>query len=828
MPKKLLRGWVLGLAFLAGYAILVAHAAYLRNVPVHVNQPDGTVLSCLASGDEFYNWLHDQNGYTILRNPATGFLVYADKMDGNLVPTAFIAGRTDVRTLVQAGLRVRLLDDRKPQEARISSLEAPAVNTPQTGTINNIVVYVRFSDQTEFPQTLINDTAGIFNSTAAGANSFRNYYAEVSYNQLTIASTFYPGSTPGVYSYQDAHPRAYYMPYDVTTNPAGYNGEGERTTREHALLRNAVNAIAAQVPAGLIIDADSDGSIDNICFVVRGEPTAWATLLWPHKWSLYTAPYAYINGKLVWTYNFQMETKLDVGILCHEMFHSLGAPDLYHDQAGAYVDLEPVWAWDLMEWNRDPPEHMGAYMKWKYGHWIPAIPEITTSGRYTLHPLTNATNNCYMIRSPFSANEFFVVEYRLGVGTFEGNLYNQGLLVYRINSAYTGNFNGPPDEVYIYRPDGTLSDNGEPWFAPFSSDQSRTAINDSTNPSSFLTSGSAGGLSISNVSAMGETISFDVSINTVTVVSPNGGETWTAGGNATVTWMSTGAMASVDILLSTNMGANWTLLADNTANDGSDTVTVPSVSSTGCLIAVAEGMAGTPNDQSDAPFEIIINPASVTVTSPNGGETWFVGSTHNVVWTWTGTIADIAVDYSTSGGVSWLPVTASTPNTGNFSWLVPSTPSTLCLIRVRDASNAGISDTSNTLFTIATARTSDLVGTWDGQGVYFRNSNTGAWVQMASPASMVTCGDIDNDGTDDLIGIWPGQGGVWVKYSSTGGWAYIASTAVHITTGDMNGDGRDELLGTWDGQGVYLPELRDGGLDADGLAGLDDHLGGPR
>ena len=68
---------------------------------------------------------------------------------------------------------------------------------------------------------------------------------------------------------------------------------------------------------------------------------------------------------------------------------------------------------------------------------------------------------------------------------------------------------------------------------------------------------------------------------------------------------------------------------------------------------------------------------------------------------------------------------------------------------------------------------------------------------------MITCGDLDNDGTDDLIGIWAGQGGVWVKYSSSGGWEFIGSTPSYIGAGDMNGDGLDDLLGSWSGQGVY-------------------------
>jgi len=97
----------------------------------------------------------------------------------------------------------------------------------------------------------------------------------------------------------------------------------------------------------------------------------------------------------------------------------------------------------------------------------------------------------------------------------------------------------------------------------------------------------------------------------------------------------------------------------------------------------------------------------------------------------------------------------------------------------------------------------DFLGTWDGQGVYYRNSDTDAWVNMASPATLITAGDLDGDEIDDIIGLWPTQGGSWVKYSSSGAWAKLSSTAQHIASGDMNGDGRVDFLGTWDGQGVF-------------------------
>jgi hypothetical protein len=80
----------------------------------------------------------------------------------------------------------------------------------------------------------------------------------------------------------------------------------------------------------------------------------------------------------------------------------------------------------------------------------------------------------------------------------------------------------------------------------------------------------------------------------------------------------------------------------------------------------------------------------------------------------------------------------------------------------------------------------DLLGTWDGQGVFYRDSISGAWVKIASQATLITTGDFDGDGIDDLAGIWPTQGGVWVKHSHTGVWMLLSTTARAISTGKMH------------------------------------------
>ncbi len=79
-----------------------------------------------------------------------------------------------------------------------------------------------------------------------------------------------------------------------------------------------------------------------------------------------------------------------------------------------------------------------------------------------------------------------MLEYRNKAGDYEISLPSSGLLVYRINpGAGRGNASGPPDEVYLYRPGGSLTVEGSLGSAALGI-SSRTAISDYTNPYAFL------------------------------------------------------------------------------------------------------------------------------------------------------------------------------------------------------------------------------------------------------------------------------------------------------------------------------------------------------
>ncbi len=99
---------------------------------------------------------------------------------------------------------------------------------------------------------------------------------------------------------------------------------------------------------------------------------------------------------------------------------------------------------------------------------------------------------------------------------------------------------------------------------------------------------------------------------------------------------------------------------------------------------------------------------TLTLTAPNGGESYVQGQNVSVMWNATGTFADIKIELSQDDGNSWSTIRNSTSNDGSYTWSVPATPSDLCLIRISDAADGSPSDISDARFTIAAEPTPQI------------------------------------------------------------------------------------------------------------------------
>lgn len=92
----------------------------------------------------------------------------------------------------------------------------------------------------------------------------------------------------------------------------------------------------------------------------------------------------------------------------------------------------------------------------------------------------------------------------------------------------------------------------------------------------------------------------------------------------------------------------------------------------------------------------------LVLASPNGGEKLKAGAKHDIRWATNGEHSKVHLDLSADGGKTWKPIADNVDNSGAFDWTVPGEATEAALVRIRDASNPDIADTSDASFVIYT------------------------------------------------------------------------------------------------------------------------------
>jgi transcriptional regulator CtsR len=146
------------------------------------------------------------------------------------------------------------------------------------------------------------------------------------------------------------------------------------------------------------------------------------------------------------------------------------------------------------------------------------------------------------------------------------------------------------------------------------------------------------------------------------------------------------------------------------------TALVPTITITGASINPASGAANnfttpqtytvTAANSSTQAYVVTVTIAlpaiNIVVTSPNGGETWAVGSIHNITWTSSGVTGNVNIQLSRNGGTTYTTIVANTPTAaGTKVWTVTAPVTATARIKVASVANAALSDTSNADFAIA-------------------------------------------------------------------------------------------------------------------------------
>jgi len=218
-------------------------------------------------------------------------------------------------------------------------------------------------------------------------------------------------------------------------------------------------------------------------------------------------------------------------------------------------------------------------------------------------------------------------------------------------------------------------------------------------------------------SAQARQLSSGPSVASITVTTPNGGETWQRGTSQTVRWSYTGSPGStVKVVLvkgSTEVGTISASTSIGSSGTGSYTWPIDPSGTTGSDYKISVQSISQPavKDVSNNYFTLsavgsTTTTPSITVTTPNGGETWKRGTSQTVRWSYTGspgsTVKVVLVKGSTEVGTISASTSIGSGGTGSYTWPIdPSgTTGSDYKVSVQSISQPAVKDVSNNYFTL--------------------------------------------------------------------------------------------------------------------------------
>ncbi|MCL1827478.1 MAG: hypothetical protein FWG20_05485, partial [Candidatus Cloacimonetes bacterium] len=258
---------------------------YHSYIPHTLMQPDNkTEVRAYWSGDEFHHVLHDENGYTMVRNPKDGWLCWAehDKVADEIISTGYRVNEYIPGMLgIEKGVNISEEKYQSIRQPYDEVFEQHTVRTPATGEVNSIVIFINFavddSCATHGPIDNCRNCVGardfehsyefykeFLNGPASGSSdpdeSLKQYIKEISYHNLTLNSHIITDNTDPnniVFAYRAVHPSDYYRPYDDALRPRnliGYLDRTERDARCFELFYSALEWVSDHIDPSIDVD----------------------------------------------------------------------------------------------------------------------------------------------------------------------------------------------------------------------------------------------------------------------------------------------------------------------------------------------------------------------------------------------------------------------------------------------------------------------------------------------------------------------------------------------------------------------------------------------
>jgi M6 family metalloprotease-like protein len=485
-------------------------------------QPDGSKIELRGWGDQHYAVFETLDGYTVVRNPDTGFFEIAQVSDDGteLEPAGGPQGSLDgLRATVQPGVRIdreaarargmegalrmggRRCDQRREERKNLAraarTLGGPMLAPPQRETVGNFVGLCLLIDFPDEHGTISRDEVERF-CNQSGYSGFGNNGSVSDYfNDNSLGRCTYTNIVTEYYRAQ--HPRSHY------TNPNIRYG-----VRARQLI---VEALAHFKSAGFDftpLTADSGGFVYAMNVYYAGtRDNNWSEGLWPHASAL-ASSVNLVPGKSAFDYQFtDMGQELTLGTFCHENGHMLcDYPDLY-DYGG---ESSGVGAFCLMcagaNINRKNPTHISAYLK-RLSGWAESVMPIQHNQKIDLP----AGQNRFAMFAKDSG-EYFIIENRKKAGR-DVSLPGEGLAIWHVDEGGdNSNEQMTPSNHYelsLEQADADFRMESTPNHLGDSNDlfgSVHKAFDDSTVPGSKWWDGTASDLELFEISSPSDTVSF--------------------------------------------------------------------------------------------------------------------------------------------------------------------------------------------------------------------------------------------------------------------------------------------------------------------------------
>ena len=505
---------------------IVASGEPANPIPVSITQPDGTKLQLKLVGDEFYHFNTTIDGYTVVN--VNGKWEYAMKSGNKLTSTGVLAHDPEVRnTQEQQFLSTTakyLVDEQgtnNAQKARSSrdkknhGQKEPVIDYSQ---FRGLIILINFNDR-----QFLMDNPNDFYDKLCNTENYSGFYHNGRFQRCTGSVRDY---------YYDNSMGQFDPDFDIV-GPVNLDYscyEGNDKARE--IFKASLDAVDDQVDFSLY-DADNDGEIDMVFFMVAGYSSSYSGnndgYLWPHMsylidwWSGWPPqPYVY-DGKTMGTYASSCEiygwesqgTTMPnaIGTICHEFGHVLGLPDLYDtDYSNNGGESNHPGSWDVMaggsgnNYGRNPVGY-SLWERWELG--FTDTPAELTLGAQSLTAV-DVSNTGYMMQSP-NENEFFLFENRQ-LGKWDSALPGHGLVITRVDYSneqawWNNEVNCNPAHNYyeLLHASGSGASG-----VPFPGQNNVTYINSSSDPGLVTWAGDACQYALNNIAENNNVISFNV------------------------------------------------------------------------------------------------------------------------------------------------------------------------------------------------------------------------------------------------------------------------------------------------------------------------------